>query len=110
MKESKQITLGAPPLRGYPGEPDLLFLPNETTLDFVGLDHRADGFQIPDAGKVFSIKYQGTGSMHKQFGRILRQIGYWHQGSIESLRILYQNVDGLGVEIAEVIAQRLVSA
>jgi hypothetical protein len=61
-------------------------------------------------GKVISITYLGTGSLDQELGRILRKIEHWHQGSITSYGILYQNADGLGGEIkwdgenAEVIA------
>jgi hypothetical protein len=43
--------------------------------------------------KVISITYSGTASIHKEIERILRKIEYWHQGSITSYRILYQDAD-----------------
>jgi len=61
--------------------------------------------------KVISITYSGPGSINDKIERILRKIEYWHQGSITSYRILYQDVAGLGGEVkwdgeeAEVIAQ-----
>jgi hypothetical protein len=60
--------------------------------------------------KVISITYSATGSIDKEIWRILRKIEYWHQGSIESYRILYQDAAGLGGDVmwdgetAEVIA------
>jgi hypothetical protein len=87
VKESKQITLGS--------------LDSTTAT--------AD-FKYSMRGKVISITYLGAGSILEEIGRILRKIEYWHQGSITSFRILYQDPDGLGGEVtwdgenAEVIA------
>jgi hypothetical protein len=42
----------------------------------------------------------------------MRRIEHWHQGSVKSFRILYQNADGLGGEVkwdgenAEVVESR----
>jgi hypothetical protein len=63
-------------------------------------------------GKVISITYSGTGSINEKIERILRKIEYWHQGSVTSYRVLYQDAEGLGGEVkwdgenAEVIAPR----
>jgi hypothetical protein len=73
MKESKQITLGSS---------------DSTTA--------AADFEYSMRGKVISITYLGAGSIHGEIGRILRRIEHWHQGSVKSYRILYQNADGLG--------------
>jgi hypothetical protein len=56
MKESKQITLGS--------------------SDFTTA---AADFKYSMQGKVISITYLGAGSIHKELGRILRKIEYWHQ-------------------------------
>jgi hypothetical protein len=86
VKEAKQITLGAA---------------DSTT---------AADFKYSMSGKVISITYLGTGSINEEIERILRKIEYWHQGSIKSFRILYQDAAGLGGEVkwdgenAEVIA------
>jgi hypothetical protein len=88
MKESKQITLSSS-----------------------GSTAAAD-FKYSMSGKVISITYLGMGSINEEIGRILRRIEYWHQGSVKSFRILYQDVAGLGGEVkwdgenAEVIAPR----
>jgi F0F1-type ATP synthase beta subunit len=72
----------------------------------------AADFKYSMSGKVISITYLGTGSIHEEIGRILRRIEHWHQGSIKSFRILYQDADGLGDEVnwdgekAEVVAPR----
>jgi hypothetical protein len=50
-------------------------------------------------GKVISITYLGAGSIHEELGRILRRIEHWHQGSVRSFKVLYQNADGLGSEV-----------
>jgi hypothetical protein len=89
VKESKQITLGSSDSTC-------------TTTDF----------KYSMSGKVISITYLGTGSIHEELGRILRVIEHWHQGSIKSYRILYQDASGLGGEVtwdgekAEVVAPR----
>jgi hypothetical protein len=89
MKESSQITLGS----------------SESTTS-------ATDFTYSMRAKVISITYSGTGSINDKIERILRKIEYWHQGSITSYRIMYQNAAGLGGEIkwdgekAEVIAPR----
>jgi hypothetical protein len=63
-------------------------------------------------GKVISITYLGAGSIHEELGQILRRIEHWHQGSVKSFKILYQDADGLGGvvtwdgEKAEVVAPR----
>jgi hypothetical protein len=77
MKESKQITLGS----------------SESTTVPTDFKYRMQG-------KVITISYLGTGSIHKEIGRILRKIEYWHQGSVTSYRILYQDADGLGGEVS----------
>jgi len=89
MNESKQISLGSS---------------DSTTV--------ASDFKYDMLGKVISITYLGTSSIHEEIVRILRKIEYWHQGSITSFRILYQNANGLGGEVkwdgenAEVIVKR----
>jgi hypothetical protein len=61
---------------------------------------------------VISITYSGPGSVNQVIGRIMRQIEHWHQGSVKSYRILYQDTTGLGGEVkwdgenAEVVAPR----
>jgi hypothetical protein len=37
-----------------------------------------------------------AGSIHEEIVRILRRIEHWHQGSVTSYRILYQDAAGLG--------------
>ena len=72
----------------------------------------ATDFKYSMSGKVISITYLGTGSIHEEIGRMLRRIEHWHQGSVKSFRILYKDADGLGGEVrwdgenAEVIAPR----
>jgi hypothetical protein len=89
MKESKQITLGSS---------------DSTTI--------AADFKYSMRGKVISITYLGAGSINQEIGRILRRIEHWHQGSIKSYRLLYQDAAGLGGEVtwdgekAEVVAPR----
>jgi hypothetical protein len=89
MKESKQITLGSSDSTTAPAD-----------------------FKYSMRGKVISITYLGADSIHKEMGRILRKIEHWHQGSVKSFRILYQDADGLGGEVtwdgekAEVVAPR----
>jgi hypothetical protein len=88
LKEGKQITL--------------------SSSDFT----TATDFKYSMSGKVISITYLGMSSINEEIGRILRRIEYWHQGSVKSFRILYQDADGLGGEVtwdgenAEVIAPR----
>jgi hypothetical protein len=73
----------------------------------------AADFKYSMRGKVISITYSGTSSINKEIGRILRRIEHWHQGSVKSFKILYQDPDGLGGEVkwegenAEVIAPPL---
>jgi hypothetical protein len=76
MNESKRISLGA----------------SESTT-------ATEDFKYSMRGKVISITYLGAGSIHEEMGRVLRRIEHWHQGSITSYRILYQDVDGLGSEV-----------
>ena len=76
MKESKQISLGSS---------------DSTTT--------AADFKYSMSGKVISITYSGPGSVDQDIGRIMRRIEHWHQGSVKSYRILYQNADGLGGEV-----------
>jgi hypothetical protein len=89
VKESRQITLGS----------------SEST------NNTAD-FTYSMRGKVISITNSGPGSINQEIGRIMRRIEHWHQGSVKSYRILYQNADGLGGEVywdgenAELIAPR----
>jgi hypothetical protein len=70
----------------------------------------ATDFKYSMSGKVISITYLGTGSIHEELGRMLRRIEHWHQGPVTSYRILYQDAAGLGGEVkwdgenAEVIA------
>jgi hypothetical protein len=59
----------------------------------------AADFKYSISGKVISITYSGPGSINQEIGRIMRRIEHWHQGSVESYRILYQNADGLGGEV-----------
>jgi hypothetical protein len=88
MKESKAITPG--------GSSD-----STTTTD---------DFKYSMRGKVISITYLGSGSINQEIARILRRIEYWHQGSVKSFRILYQDAGGLGSEVkwdeekAEIVA------
>jgi hypothetical protein len=49
---------------------------------------------------VISITYSGADSINEKIERILRRIEHWHQGSITSFRILYQDSDGLGGEVS----------
>ena len=89
MKEGKEINLG---------------VADSTTA--------AEDFKYSMRGKVISITYSGTGSINEKIERILRKIEYWHQGSVTSYRVLYQDAEGLGGEVkwdgenAEVIAPR----
>jgi hypothetical protein len=76
MKENKQITIGSS---------------DSTTV--------AADFKYSMQGKVISIKYLDAGSIRQEIGRILRRIEHWHQGSVKSFRILYQDADGLGGEV-----------
>jgi hypothetical protein len=73
VKKSRQITLGS----------------SELTKS------TANDFTYSMRAKVISIKYSAPGSIHDKIERILRKIEYWHQGSITSYRILYQNAAGL---------------
>jgi hypothetical protein len=72
----------------------------------------AAGFKYSMQAKVISLTYSSEGSINEKIARILRKIEYWHQGSITSYRILYQDAAGLGGEVkwdgenAEVIAPR----
>ena len=59
----------------------------------------ATDFKYSMSGKVISITYLGMGSINEEIGRILRRIEYWHQGSVKSFRILYQDADGLDGEV-----------
>jgi hypothetical protein len=85
MKERKEITLG--------------LSDSTATADF----------KYSMSGKVISITYLGTGSINEE---ILRRIEHYHQGSVKSYRILYQDGAGLGGEVkwdgenVEVIASR----
>lgn len=69
-----------------------------------------EDFKYTMRGKEIWVTY--SGAIDKEIARILQQIEYWHQGSITSFKILYQDVDGIGGEIkwdgqkAEVIAAR----
>ena len=64
------------------------------------------------SGKVISITYLGTGSVHEEIERILQRIEHWHRGSIKSFRILYRDDSGLGGEVkwdgehGEIVAAR----
>jgi hypothetical protein len=85
----------------------------EITLGLSDSTAAAD-FKYSMSGKLISIKYLklGTRSINEEIGQILRRIEHWHQGSIKSYRILYQDAAGLGGEVtwdgenAEVIAPR----
>jgi hypothetical protein len=74
----------------------------------------ATDFNYSMSGKVISITYLGTDSIHEESGRILRRIEHWHQGPIASYRILYQDAAGMGGEVkwngenAEVIAAAVI--
>ena len=59
----------------------------------------APDFKYSMRANVISITYLGTGSIHKEIGRILRRIEHWHMGSIQSFRILYQDAERLGSEV-----------
>jgi hypothetical protein len=76
MKESRQITLGSS---------DSTTVPTD--------------FKYRMQGKVVTITYSGAGLVHKELGRILRKIEYWHQSSVTSYRILYNDAGGLGGEV-----------
>jgi hypothetical protein len=76
MKESRQITLGSS---------DSTTVPTD--------------FKYRMQGKVVTITYSGAGLAHKELGRILRKIEYWHQSSVTSYRILYNDAGGLGGEV-----------
>ena len=76
MQESKQITLGSS---------DSTTVPTD--------------FKYRMQGKVITITYSGAGLIHKELGRILRTIEYWHQGSVTCYRILYNDAEGLGGEV-----------
>ena len=82
----------------------------QITLDSSDSTTNAADFTYSMRGKVISITYLGTGPIHEELGRILRMIEHWHQGSIKSYRILYQDAAGLGGEVtwdgekAEVVA------
>jgi hypothetical protein len=71
-----------------------------------------DYFKYTMRGKEIWITYLGANSIDKDIMRILQQIEYWHQGSITSFRILYQDAEGIGGEVkwdgenAELIAAR----
>jgi hypothetical protein len=89
MKERKEISL-------------VLSDSTSTTADFT----------YSMSGKVISITYLGAGSVQEELERILRRIEHWHQGSVASYRILYQDADGLGAEVkwdgenAEIVVPR----
>lgn len=76
MKKTRQITLGSSESTGAPAD-----------------------FTYSMRAKVISITYSGEGSINEKIERILRKIEYWHQGSITSYRILYQEAAGLGGEV-----------
>jgi hypothetical protein len=86
--------------------------PNAITLRPSDSTTGAADFTYSMRAKVISITYLGTGSIHEAIERILRMIEHWHQGSIKSYRILYQDAAGLGGEVtwdgenAEVVAPR----
>jgi hypothetical protein len=71
-----------------------------------------DYFKYTMRGREIWITYLGASSIDKDIMRILQQIEYWHQGSITSFRILYQDAEGIGGEVkwdgekAEVIRAR----
>ena len=73
-------------------------------------------FKYSMRAKVISITYSGPGSVSQEIGRIMRRIEHWHQGSVRSYKILYQNTDGLGGKVrwdgenAELIARPRSSA
>jgi hypothetical protein len=71
---------------------------NEIALGLSDSTAAAD-FKYSMSGKIISITYLGTRSIHQEIGRILRRIEYWHQGSVKTFRILYQDADGLGGEV-----------
>ena len=79
---------------------------------FVGLHHGGGGFQILDARQSDFDHVPGRGLHHDEIGPILRRIEHWHQGSVTSFRILYQDAAGLGDEVkwdgekAEAVAPR----
>ena len=85
---------------------------NEINLGLSYSTTSAGDFTYSMQGKVISITYLGAGSIHEEIGRMLRVIEHWHQGSIKSFRILYQDAAGLCGEVrwdgenAEVIAPR----
>ena len=59
----------------------------------------APDFKYSMRANVISITYLGTGSIHKEIGRILRRIEHWHMGSIQSFRILYQDAEGMAGQV-----------
>src|SRR5580693_3339497 len=68
---------------------------NQITLGLSDSTATAD-FNYSMSGKVISITYLGTGSIHEESGRMLRRIEHWHQGPVTSYRILYQDAAGPG--------------
>jgi hypothetical protein len=85
---------------------------NKITLGSSDSTTTAADFTYSMQGKLISITYLGASSIHEELARILRRIEHWHQGSITSYRILYQDADGLGDEVtwdgenAEIVAPR----
>jgi hypothetical protein len=71
---------------------------NQITLGLSDSTATAD-FNYSMSGKVISITYLGTGSIHEESGRMLRRIEHWHQGPVTSYRILYQDAAGPGGEV-----------
>jgi hypothetical protein len=84
--------------------------PNAITLNSSDSTSTPADFKYSVHGKVISITYSGPGSVNQEIVRIMRRIEHWHQGSVTSYRILYQDATGLGGEVtwdgekAEVVA------
>ena len=89
--------------------------PNAISLRWSDNTTVPDYFKYTMRGQEIWITYLGASSIDKDIMRILQQIEYWHQGSITSFRILYQDALGVGGEIkwdgekAEVIAARSIA-
>ena len=82
---------------------------NEIALGLSDSTAAAD-FKYSMSGKIISITYLGTRSIHQEIGRILRRIEHWHQGAVTSYRILYQDAAGLGGEVKRTERMRKLSA
>jgi hypothetical protein len=69
-------------------------------LRFVGFHHRDGGFQILDARQSdFRSRTRARARSTKSSGEYSGGFEHWHQGSVKSYRILYQDAAGLGGEV-----------